>query len=57
MDNCIFRKNEIVNGIKHEICTNEDLKKINKSNDKDLPCIGNGCGKFEEKTAKKAEAK
>lgn len=57
MNNCKFSKNEVVDGIKHEICTNKELKRINKSNDKDLPCIGNGCGKSEEKADNQTEAK
>ena len=57
MNNCKFRKNEVVDGIKHEICTNEYLKELNKSNDKGISCIGNRCVKFEEKCDKQGEAK
>ena len=48
MDNCKYSKNEIVNVIKHEICSDEDLKELNKSNGKNIPCMGSKCGKFEE---------
>ena len=41
---CKYYKNEIVNGIKHEKCTNEKLKIINNAEDKDIPCIGKNCG-------------
>ncbi len=51
MDNCKFRKIEIVDGIKHEICTNEDLRDLNKANGKNIPCMKK-CGKLEEKNRK-----
>lgn len=57
MDNCKYRKNEIVNGIKHEICSNEDLKEVNKSNGKNIPCMGKECGKFAERDNNQDEAK
>lgn len=47
MINCKYYKIEISNGIEHEICLNEEMKKLNKTND--LHCIyKHGCGKFEE---------
>ncbi|MBR4790718.1 MAG: hypothetical protein IK024_07470 [Treponema sp.] len=57
MDNCKYSKNKIVDGFKHEICSNEELKKLNKSNGKNIPCMGRECGKFEEKYNKQEEAK
>ena len=57
MNNCKFRKGEVVDRIKHEICTNEALKELNKPNDKDIPCIGKQCGKFEENANNQSEAK
>ena len=57
MDNCKFSKNETVGGVKHEICSNEEFKEINKSNGKNIPCMGNRCGKFEEKSDKQEERK
>lgn len=58
MNNCKYRKNEIVNDIKHELCTNEELKKLNKSEGKDIPCIQKfNCGKFEEDCNKRNEVK
>jgi hypothetical protein len=44
MNDCKYCKNEIIDGIKHEKCTNEDLKKFNKSDGKDIPCMGKSCG-------------
>lgn len=51
MNNCKYSKIEVVDGIKHEICTNEELKELNKSNGKNIPCMKN-CGKVEEKSNK-----
>ena len=48
MNSCKYNKIEVVDGIKHEICTNKELNKLNKSNGKNIPCMNN-CGKFEEK--------
>lgn len=45
--NCKYVKKEIVNGILHEKCTNEELKEINKSNCNDIPCRSENCSKFE----------
>ena len=57
MDNCKYNKNEIVDRIKHEICSNEELKELNKSNGKNIPCMGSRCGRFEEKDDKHKEEK
>ena len=57
MDNCKYNKNEVVDGIKHEICSNGELKELNKSNGKNIPCIGRKCGKFEENDNNQEEAK
>lgn len=57
MDNCKYNKNEVVDGIKHKICSNEDLKELNKSNGKNIPCMGRKCGKFEEDDNSQKEAK
>lgn len=47
MNDCKYCKHEVSDGIIHEICTNEELKTINKSEDKNIPCIGTDCGKLE----------
>ena len=47
MSDCKYRKNEVTDGIKHEICTNAELKEINKSSSNGIPCMNNQCGKFE----------
>lgn len=48
MCDCIFYISENIDGIiEHEYCTNEDLKTQNKSNGKNIKCIGIGCGKYE----------
>ena len=52
MYNCKYVNIEVVDGIKHEICTNEELKELNTSNGKSIPCMNN-CGKFEERTMNK----
>lgn len=44
---CKYCETEISEGIEHEICTNENLKKINKSGNKNIPCVGSKCGRFE----------
>lgn len=49
MDNCKYSNNVYIDGIKHEICSNEELKTINKTDGKNIPCMGPKCGKFEEK--------
>ena len=49
MKDCKFNKDEVSNGIEHEICSNEEMKELNKSNGKDIPCMGKRCGKFEQK--------
>lgn len=49
MNSCKYRKDIIIDRIKHELCSNEELKKINKSKEQYIPCIqGFNCGKFEE---------
>ena len=57
MKNCKYYKSEKVDGIIHEFCTNEELKKRNKSNDKIFKCFGGfvNCGEFKEKENDKAE--
>lgn len=48
MNNCKYCKTEVVDGIKHEICLNQRLKELNKS-DKNIPCMNTlRCGEFEE---------
>lgn len=54
MNNCKYCKNEITDGITHQYCTNEELKQLNKSKDKNIPCMSN-CGKFAEKSNKQGE--
>ena len=51
MNNCKYIKVEVVDGIKHEICTNQKFKELNKSIDKHIPCMKN-CGKYEETSNK-----
>ena len=46
MHNCRYSNDKIVNGITHEKCSNEEIKKINHSKN-DIPCIGKSCGMFE----------
>ncbi|MBQ9494905.1 MAG: hypothetical protein IJR50_04620 [Treponema sp.] len=55
MDNCKYSNNVCIDGIKHEICSNEELKTINKTDGKNIPCMGPKCGKFEEKKEYKDE--
>ena len=43
MVNCEYCKVEVINGIEHQKCTNEKMKEINKSNEKDIPCMGSRC--------------
>ena len=43
MDECIYRKNEVVNGIRHEFCSNEERKKISNSHVNHIPCMCEGC--------------
>lgn len=58
MNGCKYRKNEIVDGIKHELCTNVELKELNKSEDKDIPCIQkSNCRKYKEDYKKENEVK
>ncbi len=48
MNNCKYCKTEVVDGIKHEICLNQRLKELNKS-DKNIPCMNTlRCEEFEE---------
>ncbi len=42
----------IINGFKHEVCSNGVLKEINKSNGENIPCIGSHCGQFEKRNNK-----
>ena len=49
---CKYGKTEIVNSIVHETCENKDLKELNKSNNKDIPCNHTMCSKFEEEIEK-----
>ena len=39
MNDCKYLRCEVVDGIKHEFCCNEEMKKVNKSKEKDIPCI------------------
>lgn len=49
MNNCKYCKNEISDGILHEISSNKELKKLNNSENTDIPCMRiQGCGKYEE---------
>lgn len=50
MNGCKYSRYDFPNNIEHAFCTNEELKTLNKSNGKDIPCIemsGLRCGKFE----------
>ena len=49
MNECKYSNDKTVDGIEHEICTNEELKELNKSSDANIPCMGSQCGKFEKK--------
>lgn len=53
MSDCKFCECEFSQGIEHTVCTNEELKRINKSkNGKNIPCVKTSrttCGNFEPK--------
>ena len=57
MDNCKYSENRVVGGNKHEICSNNELKKLNNSDDENIPCMGSRCGKFEERDNGQNEAR
>ncbi len=49
MTNCKYCKHEVINGIIHEQCTNEELNKASNSKEKNIPCMNpQRCGKSEE---------
>ena len=54
MNDCKYYKSEISNGIIHEFCLNDELKKLNKSKEKEPHCIKN-CGKYEKENSIKNE--
>lgn len=46
MNNCKYLKVEVIQGIVHLFCTNESIKKANKSKSNKIPCIKHeNCGK------------
>ena len=57
MDICKYSKNEVINGIKHEKCINEERCSSKSKESKSVPCMGKSCGKFEERSDKQEEAK
>ena len=49
MNNCKYAKNEISNGIEHELCKNTELMKHNKAKEDEFHCMGaSKCVKFKE---------
>lgn len=46
MNDCKYCKKENSDGIEHVICLNEEIKVINNSEEKDIPCMGVKCGKY-----------
>lgn len=47
MNNCIYCELKIIDGIEHEICKNEEIKSLNHASEKEFPCNGYKCGKYE----------
>lgn len=47
MTDCKYCKEEISNRTIHLKCSNEELKEINKSNGKDIPCNRKNCTNYE----------
>lgn len=46
MKECIYNNDKMEYRTVHEICKNEEKKKINHS-ENDIPCMGKNCGMFE----------
>ena len=46
MQDCRYSNDKTEDRIVHEICSNEEMKKINHS-EKDIPCMRKSCGMFE----------
>lgn len=46
MNDCKYCEIEISDGIEHISCQNEDMKQINCTSSKSIPCIGTKCGKY-----------
>lgn len=57
MFDCKYYKQEISNKIVHEFCSNDVLKEINNSRERDIHCIGMRCGKFEKNINTEIEVK
>lgn len=51
MKECIYNNDKMEYRTVHEICKNEEMKKINHS-ENDIPCMGKNCGMFEKKQLK-----
>lgn len=45
MKECIYNNDKMEYRTMHEICKNEEMKKINHS-ENDIPCMGKNCGMF-----------
>ena len=54
MNDCKYCKIEVANGIEHEICLNDEMKKIQKT-EENIPCITKNCGHFEKKYCEQGE--
>ena len=48
MKECIYNNDKMEYKTVHEICKNEEMKKINHS-ENDIPCMGKNCGMFEKR--------
>lgn len=59
MNNCKYCKIEVTDGHEHTYCSNEELKKINKSKEDDIPCLCNAlpCVLYEERNEIQEEVK